>query len=64
LVGGKRSPEPQDGRRARVWPQAFASRMAAERVKDQGWRPEPRLGNSRLPIAARPPQPKASDLLD
>ena len=44
-------------------PQAFASRTAAERVQDGGWGPPEPLEISRLPVATRPPQPKASPLL-
>src|SRR5216684_2154803 len=43
-------------------PQAFASRMAAERVKT-GTRPPGAFEISRLPVAKRPPQPKVSALL-
>jgi hypothetical protein len=44
-------------------PQAFASRTAAERVQYGGWVPPEPLEISRLPVATRPPQPKASPLL-
>lgn len=44
-------------------PQAFATRTVAERVKCESWAPGPGLENSRLPVAARPPQPKAASPL-
>jgi hypothetical protein len=44
-------------------PQAFATRTAAERVKYESWAPGPGIENSRLPVAARPPQPKAASPL-
>ena len=44
-------------------PQAFAARTAAENFKNGGLAPVGPVETSRLPVATRPPQPKASPLL-
>src|SRR5947207_2554765 len=41
-------------------PQAFAMRTAAENFKNRGLAPRGPVETSRLPVATRPPQPKAA----